>query len=360
MRIYLSYRYHPNATAVYFERAFSQNHDVIYAGSATAARVGYPSSINLPDLLTQSAPSPDLILFVDPAGEFFPTGWEKVNCPTAIYLVDVHLNFELRAKMAPFFDYIFVAQKDYVERFRQMGFQQVHWLPLACDLDIHGGQSHLKEWDIGFVGHVHSPERARRLSLLASRYNVNDYLRSYSKDQITDVYSRSKIVFNTSIKGDLNMRVFEALASGSMLLTDRISNGQADLFQAGVHLVEYTDEQSLLEQADYYLAHPDERELIASQGYQVAAQQHTYSHRAQAILDAIFTEKGPSYTAKARQMTPADVCRAYAKVYAQFQMVDALLYQFRLAWRMRQGYLPILSDLFWVFSKRIYQAIRYH
>jgi hypothetical protein len=359
MRIYLSYRYRPYATAVYFERAFIKNHQVIYTGSSYGAKAGYPGNVNLHDLSSHGLPAPEFLFFVDPAGEFFPNGFEKLDCPTAIYLVDVHLDFDLRASMAPFFDYIFVAQKDYVERFQQLGFRQVHWLPFACDMEIHGYRSLQKEWDIGFVGHVHSPERVRRLKLLASRYRMNDYWKSYPKEQISEVYSRSKIVFNTSINGDLNMRVFEALASGSMLLTDRIANGQSDLFKPGLHLVEYSDDRNLFEQIDYYLNHPEEREKIASQGCLLVAQQHTYGHRVETILDTVFSRGGPQLTAQARNMRPSEVRHAYSRIYTRFQMSDALLDQFRLAWGMHHGYAPILGSWFGVLIKRLYRSIRY-
>jgi len=41
---------------------------------------------------------------------------------------------------------------------------------------------------------------------------------------------------------DLNLPIFEGLVSGSMVLTNRIPNGQSALFQYGVHLVEYVNE----------------------------------------------------------------------------------------------------------------------
>ncbi len=158
-------------------------------------------------------------------------------CPTAVYLVDVHLHLKEKLLLKPFFDYIFVAQRDFVEVFRQMGNPHVYWLPLACDLEIHGVLPRAKEWDIGFVGQVHSGDRKRRLALLGERFVVNDYHRAYPREEIAEVYSRSRIVFNSSIKGDLNMRVFEGLASGSLVVTDRIGNGQSELFENGVHLL---------------------------------------------------------------------------------------------------------------------------
>jgi len=42
-------------------------------------------------------------------------------------------------------------------------------------------------------------------------------------EQMAETYSASKIVFNCSLKKDVNMRVFEALASGSLLLTNDLS-----------------------------------------------------------------------------------------------------------------------------------------
>ena len=155
------------------------------------------------------------------------------------------------------------------------------------------------------------------------------------------------------------MRVFEALASGSMLLTDQIANGQSELFQPGVHLAEYSDDQTLLNRVAYYLNNPDERELIASQGLELAKQHHTYSHRVQNVMETIFTAGGPKYAAKVRTMQPAEVCQAYAKVYTHFQMVDALLYQFRLAQRLHGASSPIFAELLSVFCKRLYRAIRY-
>ena len=50
----------------------------------------------------------------------------------------------------------------------------------------------------------------------------------------------SQIVFNRSLKNDVNMRGSETLASGSLLLTNDIAdNGQADLFRDSVHLATY-------------------------------------------------------------------------------------------------------------------------
>ena len=80
-------------------------------------------------------------------------------------------------------------------------------------------------------------------------------------------YSRCRIAFNRSLNEDLNMRVFEALCSGSMLLTDRlpVESGLERLFQDRDHLVLY-DDDSLEGLVSYYLENVEEREAIAAKG----------------------------------------------------------------------------------------------
>jgi hypothetical protein len=359
LRFFLCYRFRPWATGLYFERAFKLEHELFFVGSGFGTRPGYPGNQDLSSLVESGFPPPDLVVLIDPAGDFFPRGLEKMPCPTAVYLIDVHRHLRSREVLAPLFDYVFVAQKDYVDHFRRLGNPQVYWLPLACDTELHGRRSRTKIWDIGFVGQVHSPARARRLGELAERFRLNDYRRRYPKEEIAEIYSQSRIVFNSSIDGDLNMRVFEALASGSMLVTDRIENGQAELFQDRVHLVEYSDDRDLLSQVEYYLERDEERERIARAGFERVMAQHTYAHRCQSILDTIFGSGTPTLTAKVRHLNEAEVRSGYAQVYKTYVMVEAILEELRLAWQAREGYVPILGSTLLVLAKKLYRILRF-
>ena len=67
-------------------------------------------------------------------------------------------------------------------------------------------------------------------------------------DEMARIYSASRVVFNRSLRNDVNMRVFEALACGSMLATnDLADNGQAELFRDRGHLATYRDPGEMLE-----------------------------------------------------------------------------------------------------------------
>ena len=86
---------------------------------------------------------------------------------------------------------------------------------------------------------------------------------------------------------DINMRVFEALGCGSLLVTNDLSdNGQAELFRDGVHLAAYRDAEELVDKIAYYLGHEEVRERIAARGRQEALARHTYGHRMETILRA--------------------------------------------------------------------------
>ncbi len=89
------------------------------------------------------------------------------------------------------------------------------------------------------------------------------------------------------------MRIFEVLASGSMLLTDQTAEGTGltDFFQDRKHLVIYRNENELIELADYFLRHDEEREKIAVEGMKKVLKEHTYSNRVKDMMRTISTFK---------------------------------------------------------------------
>lgn len=333
MIIYLCFGYEANTTAMYFERALRQKHQVITVGAPVGARPGYSQNLDLTQLPAGDLPAPDLLILMEPFQSFFPRGLHRLACPTALYLIDVHRHLPLRLAYTPFFDYVFVAQKDYIPAFTQHGLSQVFWLPLACDPEIHRPLSVPRQYDVGFVGHLNSATRARRLQLAAQRFSTNDYLQQYPKEQIAEVYSRSRIALNMPIGGDLNMRVFEAMACGTLLITERIGNGQRDLFQDRRHLVEYENDQEMLDAVAYYLHHERERAEISERGSDLVRSHHTYQQRCETLLQTIFTDAGPQYLAAIRQLSDADAHYFYLKFYARLGHLDALMSQLQAAKR---------------------------
>src|SRR5262249_24363784 len=151
------------------------------------------------------------------------------------------------------------AQRDGAERLRAAGIASASWLPLACDPDVHRQHDVAKEHDVAFVGHIFPGPREELLRAVAGRFPAHFIGRAFS-DEMARIYSASRVVVSRSLRNDVNMRVFEALACGSLLVTnDLAENGQAELFGDRVHLATHREPGEALEAIAYYLARPEER-----------------------------------------------------------------------------------------------------
>ena len=303
--IWLSYVSYPVTTAVYFERGLRRDHNVTTIGPVLPENLikGWQlENMKLPikqhDINTDFEPDlkqiaamipkdkyPDMYIWVESVYGFFPKNIKSLGIPTACYLIDSHLSLEWHVKWSLNFDYVFIAQKEYIPEFKKAGNKNVFWLPLGCDPDVHCVGSVPKLFDVGFVGSINA-SHVRRFELLKkieSKFQLA-YKRCFWTE-MSEFFASSRIVFNNAIKNDLNMRVFEVLSSGAFLLTDMTNNnGQAEMFLDGEDYGIYTDD-NILEKVDYYLKNETLRERIAKRGQEVVHKAHTYKHRVEEILN---------------------------------------------------------------------------
>jgi glycosyltransferase involved in cell wall biosynthesis len=339
MHIALGYCYFAHALGVHFEQALRDlGHRVTYVGLPHAERPGYGSEVSLTEIFTRLSPPPEVYLWIDPAGRYFPAGIEELPVPTVCYLVDVHLG-TWRPHVARFFDAVFIAQRNYLELYRQaVRHHQLAWLPLAA-ADVFQPMDLPRIYDVAFVGSMtrahRQTARARRLELLARHFSTNDFARGYTPAEASRIYNQARLVFNASINGDVNMRVFEGAACGALVLNDSSTNGLAELFDIGQELVLYEDDADLLEKAAHYLTHAAERERAAAAGQARAQRQHTYRHRAAQIMDVV-TAPEFKRLAPLRTASPGARLEARLEVYTHLHMLDAIADATRTA-----GYHPL-------------------
>jgi len=260
----------PETTGVYCRRALESLVEVVHFrpdALATIPRNGFDLYLNIDDSLDYRLP-PGL----------HPSAW---------WAIDTHLNFDQCRRKSEEFDLVFAAQRDGAARLKAEGIASAQWLPLACDPQVHRQFDVEKVHDIAFVGNVFPGPRADLNRLLQGRFRSMFVGRAYF-EEMARVYSSARLVFNRSIKNDVNMRVFEAVACGSLLLTnDLVENGQAELFRDGVHLATYRDADELLDKGAYYLKHGVLRERVAAAGRAEALAKHTYRHRMETVLDSV-------------------------------------------------------------------------
>lgn len=329
MRIALGYCWTAITLGYHLERALLElGHEVTYVGTPSPHRAGYDQSVPVNELISHLPARPDLYFWVDPGGRYFPPGIEDLPLPTVCYLVDVHLG-HWRQQVARFFDGVFIAQKDYLSVFRKAaGHEQVYWLPLAAAPHVHRRLGLPRIYDVGFVGNIsyahRSTPRARRLKAIAARWRTNDFYRQYMPAEVGEVYSQSRIVFNTSIAGDVNMRVFEGTACGALVVTNSTANGLNELFEVGREIVTYENDVDLFDKIVYYLEHEDERQAIAQAGYERTCAQHTYLHRMKWLLERV-TDPSFRLLAPMRGASRNERWAARRDVYTHLHAFDAIL-----------------------------------
>jgi tetratricopeptide (TPR) repeat protein len=280
----------------YFQNALrSLGHRVTWAGADPGCDMTTGSGdVYVPDLLRLMPDPPDAIILTDDLGRrAFPSGLERVAALKVWYAVDSPINYFWQKHWAPLFDLVLVDQKTCAKELARFAPGRVHWLPVAVPTGQYLGQPEPKTNDIAFVGVINDtvrPKRSNIIHLLKKRYRLR--LAGGRKGEwvkprdAARLYRQARIVLNENLFNGITTRMFEAMASGTMLLTEAGQDGIEDLFTPGEDLALYGPE-TLVEQVDYYLSHPGERESLARRGRERVLAAHDIKHRAQILLDFI-------------------------------------------------------------------------
>ena len=134
---------------------------------------------------------------------------------------------------------------------------------------------------LGLVIYGYDANGWRASSLLARCY-AGEFL---ARDRVRETYQQARISVNVTRPhgpSSLNMRVFEAMACGSLVLTDDRSDASA-CFVDGVEIVIYRDADDLRRKAEYFLTHEHERRAIARAGMKRVHEEHTYHARLRSL-----------------------------------------------------------------------------
>ena len=143
-------------------------------------------------------------------------------------------------------------------------------------------------------------QRAEQLKILGQQHLVKLYAPKMAPalehvihcgpvDYVTEmplVFRNTKINLNMtlrSIRTGIPLRAMDIMGCGGFLLT----NYQEDFleyFEPGVDYVYFSSQEELLELADYYLSHEEERMEIAHNGYRKVKAGHHYGKRVETLL----------------------------------------------------------------------------
>lgn len=242
-----------------------------------------PPLLHLDTILQTYVPGfePDRIVFWDNSAPISIIGVEQTSIPTLFYSVDTHHHAAYHKQLAHLFDRTLVAQRDYLSEFD--GYcENVTWMPLWASRVVEASSE--KKYGAVFVGNMNAtlnPDRVKFFDDLKRIRDVYTTMGEYWK-----IFPHAELVINQTVKGDLNFRVFETMMCGTVLLTERASNGLFDIFKEGEHLLTYEkgNIEDAARQIDWVLSHPHEARAIADAGRAEILRAHMPIHRAQFVL----------------------------------------------------------------------------
>ncbi len=286
---------------------------------------------HVPSVIERCSPTPDLVVVIenDPRFRFFPAGLLDVPVPTAFWAVDNHLNYRWHKEYAQQFDVTFFAQKDYIPAARRYGAGNVHWLPLAADGEYHRIEPDPGKYEVSFVGNV-SAGRRRFFDSIDRDIPLNIVTGVY-EEEMARILAESRIGINVSLREDLNLRFFETLASGALLVTQKIGAGMSELAHEGVHFVTHNiaDASRVLK---YYLRNEPLRAEIAGRGRELALSRHTFKRRCEELIESALSDRyfRDQRAAKLRSYVP-DVAEAMVFQHPTFKIQGKARQSYRRA-----------------------------
>jgi glycosyltransferase involved in cell wall biosynthesis len=214
----------------------------------------------------------------------------------------------VRARVARRYDLVFVASETFADELASRIATPVRVLHQATDPARFYPEANGPAHELLFVGNSRGARRPIVEDLARSSHELAVYGGGW-KPEILDprhvrgeyiangdlhrYYSSAAVVLNDHWddmreEGFISNRVYDALASGAFVVSDRVP-GMEERFDGAVATFMTRDELPAV--VDHFLAHPEERRERAEHGRSAVLAGHTFDHRARSIIAAL-TELG--------------------------------------------------------------------
>lgn len=139
------------------------------------------------------------------------------NAKRAMWFIDTHVQYQRHKDYQKWFDYRFFAISKYAQEFGG------YWLPLCYPAPEIVSYDIKPIHKMGFIGRRgrYFNERNKVLSFLKYFYEDDFYIKT-DYETVYKSMAECKIIVNRSIGKDMNYRVFEALGTGNILVTNEV------------------------------------------------------------------------------------------------------------------------------------------
>jgi Glycosyl transferases group 1 len=305
-------------------KAFSKKVHVLCIPSADAGT--YEKLENL----TSSALNPIFVLQPDSYPRRLPQDLARSLIPTGCFNIDTFESINRRIHFSMLFDYAFVFHPGYEVAFQAAGHPRAIFLSHAVEADLFAGEDLPRIYEVGWVGRMDGSNystRRRCIQKLNALFKMNDITQHHSPEEMALVYRQSKIVVNLSRDDylqDANLRCFEVMASGALLIAPNPTEIADIGFIEGVHYISYKQESELVSIIQHYIDCESDRQRIANAGRELVFQKHTYDCHVKTILD-LLTEDKSQFFAPARKWEAAKIHQLYAQYFADNLLLDAAI-----------------------------------
>jgi len=293
-----------------------------------------PFDAPIEEVIRRSGVVPSAIFHFESAHPLFPIGLQRCEVPTVCFHPDTYAFTKRRIRWSAVFDHVAVFHPGYVERFANGGHPGAFLLPHAVRREFFDGPELERGFELGWVGQTSGPfyqARAAWLPKLANDFKTNDWSRKYTVHEVAETYRRSKVVVNIGrddFPHDANLRVFEVLASGALLLTSLPTELEELGFTNGVHFVGYRAPEDIAPLVRKYVNDEPARLRIAEAARNLVLADHTYDKRVLAVLGRLAASRG-TRPAPARAWSDSRARLVALDFYAAHGLTQCAAAQFR-------------------------------
>ena len=253
---------------------------------------------------------PDLIFSIQgPTLE--PSVLKSIQTPKMAWWVEPESQMHRMPELAKPYDWYFCFSQYGLKLLQDIGVKHCSYLPHAVDrASFYPIPNVTKRWDLVFVGKHSAHREAMIMAALAITKRVAVYgprwlgaclrnpklLQAYKGSscygkKLNRLYSASKMVLNViahqqqgKVSSGINMRPFEILSSGSLLVSDEYQETEMGLV-SGKNCIFYQNAEELKSQLKELLGNPQKLMDITDAGHQFLADQFSYDVMAREILD---------------------------------------------------------------------------
>jgi len=245
---------------------------------------------------------PDLIVVkADAARNNFPRNFSVSGIPAVLILGDTtHMRSPLEvmlryAASEPFALYVTDHKRHHLHWFQKLGLGPIAWTPGLFVKDYKIPFQTLRDVPLSFVGQAGKfhPWRALMLAEMEKK-GIKITKGGAPQKDASAIYARSQATLNFSLNADLNLRVFEVLAAGGCLVTDRLSPqaGLDILFTPDQDFFGYDGLEDLVSLLDGLKKNPRRCLEVAEAGQKKFQERHNPDIKRRDFLETVLAGEG--------------------------------------------------------------------